>query len=75
MDYTNPRYLELADQIENHSRSISYLKKTLEESFPTDKEKHESWQIYNHRPVIDNIEFVFPPLYGKDSLGEIIRSL
>jgi len=44
----NPRYLELADQIENHSRAMAYLLDELIKTFPLDP--GDEWTVADHRP-------------------------
>jgi len=46
--YQHPRYLELADQIENHSRATSGLLAELTKSFPL--EPGDEWTVADHRP-------------------------
>jgi hypothetical protein len=50
--YRNRRYLELADQIENHSRAMGYLLVELNQEFPP--KPGETWavQTADHRPHI-----------------------
>jgi hypothetical protein len=48
--YRNSRYLELADQIENHSRAIGYLLAELATSFPQ-YNAQRYWSVMgDHRP-------------------------
>lgn len=47
--YANPRYLELADQIENHSRAIGFLLAELTKTFPPEGDR--AWCVMgDHRP-------------------------
>jgi hypothetical protein len=49
--YRHPRYLELADQIENHSRAMGYLMDELRRTFPPDR--GDDWAVQvDHRPHI-----------------------
>ena len=48
--YKNPRFLELADMIENHELAIEWLRETLEEEFPAPVGL--DWAIIDNRPVL-----------------------
>jgi hypothetical protein len=49
-NYNHPRFLELADQIENHSRAISYLMEELRKEFPPPPGDY--WGVAEHRPLL-----------------------
>ena len=47
----NPRFVYIADQIENHNLAISYLVKQLQSEFPAPAEY--SWgAMFNNRPIL-----------------------
>lgn len=50
MNYQDPRYLELADMIENHELAIDRLIETLNIEFPPPDGK--DWEIVHCRPVL-----------------------
>lgn len=48
--YQHPRYMHLADQLENHQLAAKYILQELTKEFPPIT--GDAWEVFDNRPVI-----------------------